>query len=66
MSDDQYREQAEALIADLRARLAHYEALVVAAKAEGWDEAVHHVEPYLTGAIKRAAMKDNPYRGGDQ
>ena len=31
-------------------------------KAEAWDEAIHHVEGSLFQEVKRAAMRDNPYR----
>lgn len=38
-NDDAYREQAEATIADLRARLSHYEALLVHAREQALTEA---------------------------
>lgn len=31
-------------------------------QAETWDKAVHHVEGSLFAEVKRAAMRDNPYR----
>lgn len=30
--------------------------------ALAWDAAIHHVQPHLDPAVKRAAMRDNPYR----
>jgi hypothetical protein len=43
-SDATYREQAEALIADLRARVSHYEALVVAVREETLTRAALEVD----------------------
>ena len=31
-------------------------------QAETWDKAIHHVEGSLFTEVKRAAMRDNPYR----
>lgn len=42
--DAAYREQAEALIADLRARLSHYEALLVAVHEETLTQAAAAVD----------------------
>ncbi|MCT1885262.1 hypothetical protein M3C36_08695 [Dietzia cinnamea] len=35
-------------------------------RAEGWVEAVYHLEPTIGSATRRQAMADNPYREADQ
>jgi hypothetical protein len=39
-----------------------FAAWLAAERAEVWAEAIHHVEPMLYPSMKRAAMRDNPYR----
>lgn len=69
-SPDQYREQSEALIADLRARVSHYEALLVAVREETLTDTALAVEQlalrvadFDTGWDRgyRQAIKDAAY-----
>lgn len=66
MSDDTYREQAEALIADLRARVSHYEALLVAVREETLTKAALAVDYLFINVRHFDESWDRGYRQGVQ
>ena len=58
--DAAYREQAEALIADLRARVSHYEALVAAVR----EETITHSALAVDALFLRVQGFDQPWDRG--
>lgn len=65
-SPDQYREQAEAVIADLRARVSHYEALLVAVREQTITRAAADVDALLARVTGYAEPWDRGYAQGIQ
>lgn len=61
---DQYREQAEAVIADLRARVSHYEALLVAVREQTITRAAADVDALLSRIEGYAEPWDKGYAQG--
>lgn len=57
-----YIEHLQSVIRDMEDKQADHDKEVARqAASRAWNEAIDHVEPSLSPALKRAAHKDNPY-----